>query len=86
MKGQSQQKMDTRNRRHHFVVLPNGLGDYLGGMDRWEMVPIEGVTDEVNAHLGLFFPHHNLDYPGLQARVAKRIFEWCEELPDVHKG
>ncbi|KAJ3515184.1 hypothetical protein NLJ89_g1918 [Agrocybe chaxingu] len=73
-------KSEKQKTGRHFVVLPNGMGQFLGGMERWENVPIGGVQDEVNAHLGLFIPHHNLDYPGLIERVANRVFEWCEDL------
>ena len=65
----------------HFVVLPNGLGGVLGGFERWENVAIAGVEDEVNAHTGLFIPHHNLDYEALVTRVSTRILGWCEKLP-----
>ncbi|KAF8801071.1 hypothetical protein BYT27DRAFT_7245382 [Phlegmacium glaucopus] len=42
--------------RQHFIVLPNGLGQVLGGMNKWEQVLIGGVEDEVTAHTGLFIP------------------------------
>lgn len=68
------------NKSHHFTVLPKGLGARFGGMERWERVDIEGVDDEVGAHLGLFIPVHNLAYEGLVERVRRKIFEWCEDL------
>ncbi|KAL0945826.1 hypothetical protein HGRIS_012110 [Hohenbuehelia grisea] len=64
----------------HFIVLPTGLGRVLGGSEKWEQVPIEGVEDEVAAHCGLFIPGQNLDYDGLVERVGKRILGWCEEV------
>jgi hypothetical protein len=64
----------------HFTVLPKGLGDRFGGMERWERVDVEGVEDEVAAHLGVFSPTHNLGYEGLIQSVGRRIFEWCEDL------
>lgn len=64
----------------HFVILPNGLGSMLGGMDKWENVPIAGVEDEVNAHTGLFIPKHNLSYEGLVERVANRVLGWCDRI------
>ncbi|PPR01982.1 hypothetical protein CVT24_011109, partial [Panaeolus cyanescens] len=64
----------------HFVVLPNGMGEYLGGWHRWENVVIAGVKDEVNAHTGLFIPTSNLEYPALVERVAGRIIDWCHLL------
>lgn len=64
----------------HFIVLPKGLGQALGGTDKWEQVLIEGVEDEVSAHTGLFIPHQNLDYEGLIDRVKARILDWCENL------
>lgn len=70
-----------KKKRRHFVVLPTGLGQYLGGMDRWEEVPIAGVDDEVNAHTGIFMSHQNLEYEALVKRVADRVLEWCQRLP-----
>ncbi|KAF8801069.1 hypothetical protein BYT27DRAFT_6803375 [Phlegmacium glaucopus] len=64
----------------HFIVLPNGLGQVLGGMDKWEQVLIGGVEDEVTAHTGLFIPDQNLDYEGLVERVKARVLGWCENL------
>lgn len=64
----------------HFIVLPKGLGQVLGGTDKWEQVTIEGVEDEVSAHTGLFIPHQNFDYEGLVERVKARILDWCENL------
>lgn len=65
---------------HHFVVLPTGLGEVLGGASKWEKVLIEGAEDEVAAHCGLFIRDRNLDYEGLVERIGKRIFGWCEGL------
>jgi len=70
------------NRGHHFVVLPQGIGERFGGMDKWERVEI-GVEDEVNAHLGLFMPGRNLDYEGLVDRVGTKVLGWCEGFPKV---
>ncbi|KJA26924.1 hypothetical protein HYPSUDRAFT_132290 [Hypholoma sublateritium FD-334 SS-4] len=70
-----------KKKRRHFVVLPTGLGQYLGGLERWEEVPIAGVADEVNAHTGIFIPHQNLEYEALVKRVADRVLEWCQRLP-----
>lgn len=63
----------------HFTVLPKGLGDRFGGMERWEQVDVEGVEDEVGAHLGLFSPVHNPRYECLVERVGRKIFEWCDD-------
>lgn len=63
-------------------MLPKGLGDRFGGMERWERVDIEGVEDEVAAHLGLFSPVQNLGYEGLVERVSWKILEWCGDLHD----
>ena len=76
-----QEKENKPKPARHFVVLPNGLGEFLGGYEKWEKVPIGGVEDEVGAHLGLFIPEHNHDYDGLVANVANRILGWCENLP-----
>lgn len=65
----------------HFVVLPNGLGSFLGGMEKWEHVEIAAADDEVAAHTGLFMPHLNLGYPALVERVANRVLTWCDHLP-----
>ncbi|KAH9477613.1 hypothetical protein JR316_0009837 [Psilocybe cubensis] len=65
----------------HFVVTPTGLGQVLGGLEKWENVPIAGVDDEVNAHTGLFIPTQNLDYDGLVERVAIKVLGWCERIP-----
>jgi len=75
-----EEKKGKTKAEHHFVVLPNGLGQALGGFERWENVAIAGVEDEVNAHTGLFIPHHNLDYDALVDRVSTRILGWCEKL------
>ncbi|RDB17313.1 hypothetical protein Hypma_001663 [Hypsizygus marmoreus] len=64
----------------HFIVLPTGLGQVLGGGDRWERVLIGGVEDEVAAHCGLFIRGQNLDYDGLVERVGTRILGWCESF------
>jgi hypothetical protein len=65
---------------HHFIVLPTGVGQVLGGGDKWEKVVIGGVEDEVAAHCGLFIRGQNLDYEGLVERVATRVFGWCETV------
>lgn len=64
----------------HFIVLPKGLGQVLGGVDKWERVIIGGVEDEVSAHTGLFKPNQNLGYEDLVERVEARILGWCENL------
>jgi hypothetical protein len=64
----------------HFIVLPKGLGQVLGGVDKWERVLIGGVDDEVSAHTGLFKPDQNLGYEDLVERVKARILGWCENL------
>lgn len=65
---------------HHFVVLPTGLGERLGGLEKWEKVIIAGVGDEVAAHTGLFIKNQNLDYDKLVVRVGKKVLSWCEGL------
>lgn len=62
----------------HFIVLPTGLGQVLGGGEKWEKVLIGGVDDEVAAHCGLFIRGQNLDYDGLVSRVGNKIMGWCE--------
>ncbi|KAK6974363.1 hypothetical protein R3P38DRAFT_3335844 [Favolaschia claudopus] len=69
-----------RTATHHFIVLPTGLGQMLGGGERWERVVIGGVEDEVAAHCGLFIRGQNLDYEGLVERVGRRVLGWCEAL------
>ncbi len=64
----------------HFIVLPTGLGQILGGGEKWENVLIEGVKDEVGAHCGLFIRGQNLDYDGLVDRVSRKIVGWCYTL------
>ncbi|KAF8869632.1 hypothetical protein CPB84DRAFT_1914865 [Gymnopilus junonius] len=74
-----EKKSARKSKAHrHFVVLPNGLGSVLGGIDKWENVPIAGVEDEVSAHTGLFIPEYNLDYESLVAKVANRVLGWCQ--------
>ena len=75
-----------KKKRRHFVVLPTGLGQYLGGLEQWEEVPIAGVNDEVSAHTGIFIPHQNLEYEALVKRVADRVFEWCQRLPGTREN
>lgn len=70
--------------KRHFVVLPDGLAERLGGFDRWEQVEIAGVESEVDAHLGLFIPGNNLKYEGLVERIGKKVLDWCEDLPKIH--
>ncbi|KAK0205601.1 hypothetical protein DFS33DRAFT_1258487 [Desarmillaria ectypa] len=64
----------------HFIVLPTGLGQVLGGGEKWEEVRIGGVKDEVGAHCGLFIRGQNLDYDGLVDRVSRKILGWCYTL------
>lgn len=64
----------------HFIVLPTGLGQVLGGDKNWEKVLIGGVEDEVAAHTGLFIRGQNLDYDGLVERVGKKVLGWCEKI------
>jgi hypothetical protein len=65
---------------YHFVVLPTGLGEVLGGSSKWEKVLIKGAEDEVAAHCGLFIRDRNLDYERFVDRVGKKILGWCEGL------
>ncbi|KAG6910468.1 hypothetical protein DXG01_010393 [Tephrocybe rancida] len=65
---------------YHFIVLPTGLGQVLGGGENWEKVLIGGVEDEVAAHCGLFIRGQNLDYDGLVERVAQKVLGWCEDI------
>ncbi|CAK5267952.1 unnamed protein product [Mycena citricolor] len=67
-------------KHHHFIVLPAGVVGLLGGSEKWEKVPIGGVSDEVAGHCGLFIRGQNLDYDGLVQRVGARILDWCEVL------
>jgi len=76
----SEEKRSKARPGHHFVVLPTGFGEVLGGAKKWEKVLIEGAEDEVAAHCGLFIRDRNLDYDGLLERVGRRIFGWCEGL------
>jgi hypothetical protein len=69
--------------KRHFVVLPDGLAERLGGLDRWEQVDIAGVESEVDAHLGLFIPSNNHKYDGLVERIGKKVLDWCEDLPKI---
>ena len=71
---------DKQEKGNHFIVLPKGLGQVLGGVDKWERVLIGGVEDEVSAHTGLFKPDQNLGYEDLVERVEARILGWCENL------
>jgi len=75
-----QEKTQGPKSGKHFIVLPNGLGQVLGGMDKWEQVLIGGVVDEVTAHTGLFIPDRNLDYDRLVERVKARVLGWCENV------
>ncbi|KAG6861149.1 hypothetical protein C0995_003417 [Termitomyces sp. Mi166 len=65
------------NPGQHFVVLPNGLGEALGGWENWEKVVIGGVENEVAAHCGLFIRGQNLNYDGLVERVGRKVSGWC---------
>ncbi|TFK29494.1 hypothetical protein FA15DRAFT_752622 [Coprinopsis marcescibilis] len=62
----------------HFVVLPTGLGQHIGGFERWEKVLVAGAQDEVEAHCGLFIPTKNLEYSTFVHRVADRILGWVD--------
>ncbi|KAI5118310.1 hypothetical protein M0805_006478 [Coniferiporia weirii] len=67
----------------HFIVLPHrhdALSDALhfGSREKWELVPIEGVEDEVGAHCGLFIRAQNIAYEELVGRVAKKVDGWCQ--------
>ncbi|KIY49194.1 hypothetical protein FISHEDRAFT_41332 [Fistulina hepatica ATCC 64428] len=68
----------------HFIVLPSGLGQVLGGADKWERVIIGGVDDEVNAHCGLFIRGKNPDYDGLVERVGQRVLSWCGKVCEMN--
>ena len=74
----SEERKSKARPGHHFVVLPSGLGEVLGGANRWENVLIKGAEDEVAAHCGMFIRDRNLDYDGLVERVGRRILGWCE--------
>ncbi|TFK63686.1 hypothetical protein BDN72DRAFT_847354 [Pluteus cervinus] len=69
-----------KKKGHHFVVLPTGLGGYLGGYDRWESVVIEGVKDEVAAHTGIFIREQNLGYEEFVHKVAGKVLDWMSML------
>ncbi|KAF8065017.1 hypothetical protein FPV67DRAFT_1501168 [Lyophyllum atratum] len=77
-------KAEKENNRikpgRHFIVLPTGLGQVLGGGENWDKVLIGGVEDEVAAHTGLFIRGQNLDYDGLVERVGNKVLGWCETL------
>jgi hypothetical protein len=77
---EKQPRANVKLHGHHFVVLPTGLGQVLGGLQYWEKLQIAGVQDEVAAHMGLFIRSQNLDYEGSVERVGKRILSWCERL------
>uniref|UniRef100_D8Q000 GPI inositol-deacylase n=1 Tax=Schizophyllum commune (strain H4-8 / FGSC 9210) TaxID=578458 RepID=D8Q000_SCHCM len=78
-KRDKQGKESKRDKSYHFVVLPTGLGQILGGAEHWESVPIAGVDDEVAAHCGLFIRGQNLDYDGLVERVGRKVLEICDK-------
>ncbi|RXW19669.1 hypothetical protein EST38_g6175 [Candolleomyces aberdarensis] len=69
------EKTKAKPTKRHFVVLPTGLGRVFGGLENWEQVAIAGVTDEVEAHTGLFIPQHNLDYANFVDKVADRVMD-----------
>lgn len=73
------EKTKAKPTKRHFVVLPTGLGRVFGGWENWEQVSILGVTDEVEAHTGLFIPQRNLDYAHFVNRVADRVLDWCKK-------
>ncbi|KAI4518925.1 hypothetical protein K525DRAFT_241812 [Schizophyllum commune Loenen D] len=77
--GKQGEKEGKRDKSYHFVVLPTGLGQILGGAEHWESVPIAGVDDEVAAHCGLFIRGQNLDYDGLVERVGRKVLEICDK-------
>ena len=77
--GKQGEKESKRDKSYHFVVLPTGLGQILGGAEHWESVPIAGVDDEVAAHCGLFIRGQNLDYDGLLERVGRKVLEICDK-------
>ncbi|KAJ2919703.1 hypothetical protein MD484_g667, partial [Candolleomyces efflorescens] len=72
------EKTKAKPTKRHFVVLPTGLGRVFGGWENWEQVSILGVTDEVEAHTGLFIPQRNLDYTNFVIRVADKVLDWCK--------
>jgi hypothetical protein len=62
----------------HFVVRPSSRPEFNpAGAEKWELVSIGGVNDEVAAHCGLFIRGQNLDYEGLIERVGQKIVDWC---------
>jgi hypothetical protein len=73
-------KAKEKKMGRHFIVLPTGVGQVLGGGDKWDKVVIEGVKDEVAAHCGLFIRGQNLDYDGLVDRVGNKILAWCRTI------
>ncbi len=83
LKADKETKNDKPKRGHHFVVLPHGIGERFGGMDKWERVEMGGVEDEVDAHLGLFISGRNFDYEGLVDKVGTKVLGWCEDLAKV---
>ncbi|THH05846.1 hypothetical protein EW145_g4500 [Phellinidium pouzarii] len=69
----------------HFIVLPHlngaeGSPLHFGSREKWELVPINGVEDEVGAHCGLFIRSQNSEYEELVERVAHKLEGWCQEL------
>ncbi|KAJ7072957.1 hypothetical protein C8F01DRAFT_973826 [Mycena amicta] len=79
-KKKDKHKDKAKAKSHHFIVLPTGLGEHLGGREKWEKVIISGVPDEVAAHTGLFIRASNPDYEQLVERVAGRVLGWCEVI------
>lgn len=79
-KRRAKEEKGKEEKGRHFVVLPTGLGQVLGGGEHWEKVLVSGVEDEVAAHTGLFIRDQNLDYDGLVKRVGGRILAWCEDF------
>ncbi|KAJ7595013.1 hypothetical protein C8J56DRAFT_1123754, partial [Mycena floridula] len=76
-----QHKEKTKVRKgKHFIVLPTGLGQVLGGGEKWEKVFVRGVEDEVAAHCGLFIRGKNPEYDALIERVGQKILGWVEQL------
>jgi len=73
-------KDEKGKKGRHFIVLPTGLGQVLGGGEKWEKVLIGAVENEVAAHTGLFIRNQNLDYEDLVKRVGETILAWCEGL------
>lgn len=79
-KERKKQKKAKPSPSRHFVVLPTGLGQILGGGEMWEKVHVHAVENEVEAHCGLFIHEQNVEYAKLVERVGQRIEDWCTRL------